>query len=64
MISDSCLQQGCLNCTANICQGCKVGYYFNQYLKQCNACSENCDKCSSENKCTSCAGGYYIGSKG
>ena len=50
-MKNSCSQQGCLNCTANVCQGCKIGYSFNLYLKECIACSENCNKCSVNDTC-------------
>lgn len=42
IIASSCDQEGCGVCSDNVCQKCNSGYLYDQYIKTCEACPDNC----------------------
>ena len=66
LLNSTCTQcsstQNCLNCNANNCIECNVGYFLDS-LNSCQTCNplvNNCIKCYSSSSCITPAQGYYL----
>ena len=63
---DNWCENGCDECKYDyekkklFCESCISGYYYDNNLKHCYKCKDNCKKCTNSVDCNDCNDGYFL----